>query len=128
MTVRVLILADNEIEQVVLKLVLAKLEAHAEIGGRGTDAVRLCEGYDAMIADLASLDRSRLGLFRTIAERPSSNRPRLIAITNDESKDERQLCLELGFSAYIAKPYSLAAIRQALAIPPKEGDLHDGKD
>jgi CheY-like chemotaxis protein len=51
---------------------------------------------------------------RINAEWPSSERPRIIAVTADVTDETRSACMRLGMSEFITKPISEEALASAL--------------
>jgi two-component system sensor histidine kinase/response regulator len=116
---RVLLAEDNAINQGVAKAMLSKLGLQWQLASNGAEAVEQVRagGFDLVLMDchMPVMD----GYQATAAIRALPN-PRLstvpiVALTANAMQDDEQLCLDAGMDGFLAKPYTLAALRATMS-------------
>ncbi|MEZ5996311.1 MAG: response regulator [Hyphomonadaceae bacterium] len=102
----VLIAEDDEAGRHLLARRLMQRGYDVILAADGADAVTLAvnERPDIIIMDLSMPIMDGVEAWRTIREM-SSSPPPVIALTGALIEDVRITCVELGFAAYIVKPY-----------------------
>ncbi len=118
MPVRFLIADDYVAHQKLLANIVAYLGGMLRCAGNGHEALRLArsEEFDVVLMDLhmpglggvAAADR----LFHGWEAHPQ--RPRIVAVTADNSPERRALCRAVGMDGFIAKPYDAQTLKGAL--------------
>ena len=104
----ILLAEDSLINQ---KLALALLQPHGHtisIANNGAEAVEkwVADDFDLVLMDVQMPEMDGLEATRTIRrrEQPTGRRTPILAMTAHAIKGDRELCLEAGMDAYIAKP------------------------
>ncbi|WP_345005419.1 hybrid sensor histidine kinase/response regulator [Dactylosporangium siamense] len=118
---RVLIAEDNQVNQTVATMMLAKLGYRADVAANGVevlDAVRRIR-YDVILMDLQMPILDGLDATRRIrAELPAEQQPHVIALTASALMDDRAACEAAGMDDYLTKPVRPAALAAALHAVP----------
>ena len=118
-TLRILLVEDNRVNQLVAKAFL-KRDGHAvTIVDNGVLAVAAAIGtnFDAILMDLQMPEMG--GLDATVAirahEQQTGAHVPIIAMTAHAMQGDRERCLAAGMDDYISKPISVADIRRVLS-------------
>lgn len=114
---RVLVVDDNRINQVVALGMLTKLGVRADAVGNGVEALDAIElkPYDVILMDcympvMDGFDATR----RILERRLPPNRPKIIALSASALQENREKCKQAGMDGFIAKPVTLETLAQAL--------------
>ena len=116
---RVLLAEDNAINQGVGKAMLVKLGVQWQLASNGAEAVDQVRGgdFDLVLMDcqMPVMDGYQAtAAIRGLADPAKSTMP-IIALTANAMQDDEQLCRDAGMDGFLAKPYTLAALRATLA-------------
>jgi signal transduction histidine kinase len=116
---RLLAAEDNEINQLVLRTLLAPLDAELVIVPDGAEAVRAweAEAFDAVLMDIQMPGMDGVTATGLIRRRELAvGRPRvpIIALTANALDHQRRAYLDAGFDLVVAKPLEAAALFAAL--------------
>ncbi len=111
---RVLLAEDNKVNQLVAARTLEKAGHSVSIASNGEEALELltAERYDLILMDVQMPMLDGLETTRQIRElelRDGGHIP-IIAMTAHALKGDRELCLEAGMDAYLAKPFRSAEL------------------
>ncbi|MDR3281345.1 MAG: response regulator [Synergistaceae bacterium] len=114
---RVLIVEDNEINQIIASDLLAEMGVITEIVGTGVEALKvLDEGneFDAVLMDIQMPEMD--GITATLKIRENSNYKTLpiIALTAHSMPEDRELSLKSGMNDHITKPIDPPVLYKAL--------------
>ena len=127
---RVLLAEDNVINQRVAVGMLKKLGVRADIVANGVEALGALEltAYDLVFMDVRMPVMDGLEATRQIRNPQSrvlNHAIPVIAMTANAMLSDRERCLEAGMVGFVAKPVSLAALREALEqwLPVSRGEL-----
>jgi PAS domain S-box-containing protein len=131
---RILITEDNEINQDVISQFLSRLGYHADVAENGRAALEALQRrpYDVVLMDVQMPEMDGLEATRRIRrDLASEQQPRIIAVTANAVRSEREECLAAGMDDYISKPIDsgqliLALERCALAttqLPAEQAAL-----
>ncbi len=116
---RILLAEDNPINQKVALRLLERLGYGADVVGDGRQALARLDhaaAYDVILMDVQMPEMDGLEASRAICARwPSSERPRIIAMTAEAMQGDRDKCLAAGMDDYIVKPVTLDRLAAALA-------------
>lgn len=135
--VRVLVVEDNEINQLVAAGLLQNLGCTVDVAGDGLEAVELLSRPHEYAAVLMDCRMPRLDGFdatRQIRRRePVGRRVPIIAMTASAMEGERERCLAAGMDDYLTKPVDIVELERVVrewALPdadetPAPGDHHD---
>ena len=124
---RMLLVDDIEINQMVAVQMLQRLGYSADVASSGQEALQvLASGdYDIVFMDMQMPEMDGLETTRRIRQHFASptealesntkaHCPWIIAMTANAMKGDRETCLEAGMNDYISKPVRVKAIIQAL--------------
>lgn len=83
----------------------------------GFDALRLLPrgGYDLVITDINMPDINGLELLRFVRQGPQHRATAVLVISTMSSERDRERALALGADAFLAKPFTPEALRDAVA-------------
>ena len=115
---RVLLAEDNPVNQKVAARMLGKLGYEADVAANGVEALRKLETgtYDVVLMDIMMPEMDGMETTRRIIERyPPESRPRIIALTANAMRGDRERCLDAGMDDYLAKPLRVDRLKESLA-------------
>ncbi|ANM30663.1 hypothetical protein ABI59_15420 [Acidobacteria bacterium Mor1] len=117
---KVLVAEDNPINQKVISSILAKLGHEVELAHNGKEAVDNVRDrtYDVILMDVQMPVMDGLEASRQISAKPE--RPRIIALTANAIKGDRERCLDAGMDDYLSKPVNLEQLVEALDRVPDD--------
>lgn len=116
---RVLVVEDNPSNREVALGILKKIGLRADAVNDGAEAVRSLEStvYDLVLMDMRMPVMDGVEATRQIRDPRSSvldcNVP-IIAMTANAMESDRQQCLAVGMNGFVAKPVSIAVLRETL--------------
>jgi PAS domain S-box-containing protein len=118
----ILLAEDNVVNQKVALRTLDRLGYRADVAANGLevlDAVRR-QSYDIILMDVQMPEMDGLETTRRlVASYPAERRPRIIAMTANAMRGDRERCLEAGMDDYVSKPVRVEELIAALdRIPP----------
>jgi signal transduction histidine kinase/DNA-binding response OmpR family regulator len=114
---RILLAEDNVINQKVVVRLLERMGYRPDVASNGLEALDAVhrQRYDVVLMDVQMPEMDGLEAARRItSELHTSKRPRLVALTANVLKGDRQMCLEAGMDDYLAKPLDLIHLQNAL--------------
>ena len=117
---KILAAEDNKVNQTVLAQMLGRLGYTYDIVEKGLQAVNhIREGqYDVVLMDWHMPVMDGFAATKMIRDL-GYTQVKIIALTANAMKEDKDLCLSNGFDDYISKPVSLRRLREVLAsIPP----------
>ena len=124
---RILVTEDNVVNQKVALLLLQRLGYTADVAADGEETLAALrrQRYDLILMDVQMPGMDGLETTRRIrAEWPAAESPRIIAVTANALREDRETCLSAGMDDYLSKPILLEDLRAALcretgaAAPP----------
>lgn len=124
--ISILIAEDNLVNQKVARRMLKKLGYSSEIVANGLEAVEILHRrkFDLVFMDMRMPVMDGLEATRRIREKFSSDQLKIIAMTANAMKGDREECLEAGMDDYVSKPVKIEMIREAIlrtfALVPEE--------
>ena len=119
---RVLVAEDHDINRRLAMLMLEKLGYRADFAGNGQEAVQAATTapYDVVLMDCQMPVMDGYAATRALREAqaqgllPGGGRLRIIAMTANAMRGDRERCLAAGMDDYIAKPITLPELERAL--------------
>jgi CheY-like chemotaxis protein len=127
---RILIAEDNRINQKVALKLLERIGYRADVAANGVEALRALERqtYDVVLMDVQMPEMDGLAATREIRARWSrAAGPRVIAMTANAMRDDREECLAAGMDDFISKPVVLAQLAGALERCAGKGGARSGQ-
>jgi ligand-binding sensor domain-containing protein/signal transduction histidine kinase/DNA-binding NarL/FixJ family response regulator len=126
---RILVAEDNSVNQRVALLMLEQMGYSADVAGNGLevlDSLRR-QRYDLILMDIQMPGMDGLEATRRIVrEWPPDVRPRIIAMTANALRSDREACLAAGMDDYLSKPILFEDLRAA--IVRMDGRIDGGID
>ena len=117
----VLVAEDNPVNQVVVQAMLAELGATSVVAADGQQALDCLrdEPFDLVLMDVHMPRMDGLTATRALRaaeQRGAAGRAVVLAMTATAEAEEGQACLDAGMDGFLAKPFGLAQLREALAL------------
>jgi CheY-like chemotaxis protein len=115
---RILLAEDNPVNRKLALHVLQRLGYTADVAGDGVEAVEalLEQVYDVVLMDIQMPEMDGLQATRAVRrELPPERQPRIIAVTANVMKEDRDACLEAGMDDYLGKPFRVDELVAALS-------------
>jgi len=115
---RVLMVEDNHVNQLVLNGMLRNYGCACTLAGNGEEALAILAGqdFDVVLMDMQMPVMDGLAATRELRRREAAEgrkRQLVIALTANALAGDREMCLEAGMDDYIAKPVTFDALRTA---------------
>jgi len=113
----ILLAEDNPVNQKVALRFLERLGYRADAVGNGLETLNALEArrYHLVLMDLQMPEMDGLEASRQIRSRlPADRQPKIIALTANALRGDRELCLDAGMDDYITKPVKLQEIADAI--------------
>lgn len=107
MPLKILLAEDNVINQKVADRILQKMGYSADIVSNGEEAIKSLKKihYDVVLMDVQMPVMDGLTATREICKKwTKDERPRIIAMTANAMKGDREMCLAAGMDDYVSKP------------------------
>jgi PAS domain S-box-containing protein len=122
---RILLAEDNIVNQKVALRLLERLGYRADVAVNGLEVLAALtrQPYDVVLMDMQMPEMDGLDATRRICEQwPAAQRPRIIAMTANAMREDRETCLQAGMDDYVCKPIHVDALQAALARCQRERD------
>ncbi len=113
----ILVAEDNRTNQLVAIGFLGKLGYQADLVGTGNEALLKLEkkSYDLILMDCHMPEMDGFEATKEILKKyPSSNRPRVIALTASTMKEDVERCIACGMDGFINKPLTISSLTKTL--------------
>jgi CheY-like chemotaxis protein/HPt (histidine-containing phosphotransfer) domain-containing protein len=130
---RILLAEDHATNQKLALLTLGRLGYRADVAANGLEVLSALERqpYDVILMDMQMPEMDGLEATRRIRQEYTDDRgPRIIAMTANVTKEDREACIEAGMDDYLAKPIRVdelvAALNKAVAVSANELLTEDG--
>ena len=114
---RILLVEDNSVNQMVALAMLNKMGMHTTLANNGREAVDLIVvgRFDAVLMDMHMPEMDGVEATRLVRQDPALQTLPIIAITASAMAGDREMMLAAGMNDYIAKPVTLANLHSTLA-------------
>jgi CheY-like chemotaxis protein/HPt (histidine-containing phosphotransfer) domain-containing protein len=120
---RILLAEDHVTNQKLALLTLDRLGYRADVAANGLEVLSALKSqpYDVILMDMQMPEMDGLEATRRIRQIwPGETGPRIIAMTANVTKEDRQACMDAGMNDYLAKPIRVhelvAALNKALSL------------
>ncbi|MEO3945526.1 response regulator [Gorillibacterium sp. CAU 1737] len=114
---RILVAEDNAVNQKLMVRILESMGHRVQLAETGKEAVEmtLSEPYDVLFMDIQMPEMDGIEATKEILRLlPPGEQPRIIAMTANVLKEERERCLSAGMADFMAKPVKGPLIRRLL--------------
>ena len=115
---RILLVEDNRVNQMVAKLMLKRLGYQiSAIANNGLEAVQAVQNdsYDLILMDVQMPKMDGLAATKMIRQGLKSP-VRIVAMTADAMPEDRQACLDAGMNDFISKPISIQDLISIVSV------------
>lgn len=112
----ILLVEDNLINQKVALQVFKKLGYQIDVASNGKEALEHLpmKKYNFIFMDIQMPVMDGYETTKNIINKYGDQRPRIVAMTADVTKEGRQKCFDSGMDDYISKPFNIEEIVEAL--------------
>jgi signal transduction histidine kinase len=117
----ILLVEDNLTNQKVARSILKRLGYEADVANNGVEAVAAVENkrYDLIFMDVHMPEMDGFEATRQIRQRErNGHHPKIVALTADVLKGEREKCLEIGMDDYATKPIKIDVLKKIIESVP----------
>ncbi len=113
---RVLLAEDNLVNQKVAQRMLEKLGCTAVVVNNGQEAIdSMHEGeFDLILMDVQMPEVDGIAATKSIRAMTDITQPKVIALTANAMKADRQACLDAGMDDYLPKPITIETLHSKL--------------
>jgi signal transduction histidine kinase/DNA-binding response OmpR family regulator len=115
---RVLVVEDNQVNQLLVTTILAKAGMRAEVAANGVEAVQAVHqrNFDVILMDMQMPEMDGLEATKRIRQLGAMGRAvPIIAMTANAMQEDRRRCLEAGMNDFVAKPIDSAELLRKIA-------------
>jgi signal transduction histidine kinase/DNA-binding response OmpR family regulator len=119
----ILLAEDNSVNQMVGLLMLERLGYLVDVAGNGSEVLEALyrKPYDLILMDVQMPGMDGLEATRRIrSEFPTERQPRIVALTANVLREQREACLAAGMDDFVQKPVAFSDLRAALARGARE--------
>ena len=113
----ILLAEDHPVNQKLALLMLKRLGYRADVAANGLEVLAALERqpYDVVLMDVQMPEMDGLEATRQILRRWPTGRPRIIAMTANAMKEDREACFAAGMDDYLGKPIRVEELVAALS-------------
>jgi PAS domain S-box-containing protein len=113
----ILMAEDHPVNQKLALLMLKRLGYRADVAANGLEVLVALErqAYDVVLMDVQMPEMDGLEATRQILRRWPTGRPRIIAMTANAMKEDREACFAAGMDDYLGKPIRVEELVAALS-------------
>lgn len=115
----VLVVDDIDANRRLVLALLGRFGHLSEVATSGLQAVEMAATgrFDVVLMDVQLPDIDGMEATRRIRERLGAAAPRVIAVTANARRGDRERCLAAGMDDYLSKPIQIQALREAIERP-----------
>ncbi len=117
-SLRILLAEDNAVNQKVALRILERIGYRADVAANGLEVLDALsrQSYDVILMDVQMPEMDGLETTRYICQRWPYQRPRIIAMTANALRGDRERCIRAGMDDYISKPVQVHELIAALNL------------
>jgi len=111
----IIIAEDDPVNQKVIKMMLSKLGIHAEATDNGLEVLQALERqhYDIVLMDIQMPELDGIEATKIIRQRWPAG-PKIIVITDCDSKTYQGPCMDAGADEFLPKPVMVNELKRAI--------------
>jgi len=116
-TLCILVAEDNSVNQKVVLKLLERLGHQADVVSNGREALEALRArpYDVVLMDVQMPEMDGITATRLICQEWGDQRPRIVAVTANAMRGDRDECLKAGMDDYLSKPIRLEQLAVVLS-------------
>ncbi|MFO1525454.1 MAG: response regulator [Turneriella sp.] len=127
---QLIVIEDDEVQHELLRALLSQIGVAVIFSTTGEDGLEKIRNhhFDAVLLDLGLPGKSGVQVLKTIRDSAMTRDLPVMILTADHSRETLLLCMKLGISDYIAKPFHLqhfalkmATLKRMLALRSSTG-------
>ncbi|MFL4470696.1 response regulator [Tateyamaria armeniaca] len=113
---RILLVDDHPTNQKLAQMLLLRLGYRADVASNGVEALEALrlQVYDVILMDIEMPEMDGMEATRRIQDEWGKRAPKIVAMTANAMRGDRDKYLSLGMDQYISKPIRVAALVRAL--------------
>jgi signal transduction histidine kinase/ActR/RegA family two-component response regulator len=113
---RILLVEDNAVNQMLAMSMLRKLGASAELAQDGQECVEKVRSgdYDLVLMDIQMPRMDGMAATRAIRQLTNIRQPRIVALTANAMDSDREACLAAGMEDFLSKPFQVSDLQERL--------------
>jgi PAS domain S-box-containing protein len=117
----ILVAEDNAVNQKLVVEILKRMSYEAQVVTNGIEVLEALkkQSYDLILMDVQMPEMDGLEASRLIVAQYPLH-PRIVAMTANALREDRELCLEAGMDDYLSKPLRIAELAKVLAETPRQ--------
>ena len=117
MPMSILLAEDNVVNQKVATRLFKKFGYKIEVANNGLEAIKALEesSYDLVFMDIQMPEMDGLEATRQINTKWGDARPRIVALTANAMREDKEKCFEAGMDDYLTKPFKPVELEDAIA-------------
>jgi signal transduction histidine kinase/CheY-like chemotaxis protein len=121
---RILLAEDNAVNQKLALRLLQRMGYRADVASNGLETIECVarQRYDVVLMDVQMPEMDGLEASRRIIARWPADHPRIVAMTANAMRGDREMCLAAGMHDYLSKPIRLEELVEALMGVPQVGN------
>ena len=116
MPISILLAEDNIVNQKVATRLFKKIGYKIEVANNGFEAIKALEqsSYDLVFMDIQMPEMDGLEATRQIIAKWGDARPRIVALTANAMREDKEKCYEAGMDDYLTKPFKPIELEEAI--------------
>ena len=117
MPLSILLVEDNVVNQKVATRLFAKFGYKIDVANNALEAIKAIEQneYDLVFMDIQMPEMDGLEATRQIIEKWGDSRPRIVALTANAMREDKENCFGAGMDEYLTKPFKRADLLDAIS-------------
>jgi len=128
---RILLADDHPTNQKLGLLVLKRLGYRADVAGNGLEVIEALnrQAYDIILMDIEMPEMDGIeATQKIIRDWPADERPKIVAMTANAMKGDRERFLAAGMDGYVSKPIRPEALIEALKLAAPDDSAESSAD
>ena len=116
MPISILLAEDNIVNQKVAIRLFKKIGYKIEVANNGLEAIKALEqsSYDLVFMDIQMPEMDGIEATRQIIAKWGDARPRIVALTANAMREDKEKCYEAGMDDYLTKPFKPLELEEAI--------------